>query len=132
MADRLRVLDRVEPEELPDLYRLGDVVVSVPETDSFAVTLLEAMACGRPLVVTNLPAVGPVIAGLDPLARGLTVPVGDVAATADAIGRALSLGEGERRRLGAAFRDHVIATAEYDTNMSAMEAVYRELASRRR
>jgi glycosyltransferase involved in cell wall biosynthesis len=132
IADRLRVLDTVGAEELPDLYRAADVVVSVPETDSFPVTLLEAMATGRPVVASDLPAVRPVLASIDPLADRLVVPVGDVAATADAIERALTLEEADRHRLGEALRAYVVANAEYDTNMAAMEAIYRDLAARRR
>ena len=132
MADRLRVIEGLAADELPDLYRIGDVVVSVPETDSFAVTLLEAMACARPLVVTDLLAVAPVMRPLDPVASSLIVPVGDVAATATAIERALTLDPDERERLGQAMRRYVVEHAEYDTNMAAMEAIYRQLATGRR
>jgi glycosyltransferase involved in cell wall biosynthesis len=128
IADRLQILDGVRSEELPDMYRMADVVVSVPETDSFAVTLLEAMATERPVVATDLPAVTPVLGTLDPLARRLIVPVSDVAATASAIEAALGLDGDERRRLGAALRQYVLENAEYDTNMAAMESTYRELA----
>ena len=128
IAERLRVLDAIGAEDLPDLYRVADVVVSVPETDSFAVTLLEAMATGRPVVASDLPAVAPVLGALDPLARRLLVPVSDVPATAQAIETALALEEADRRRLGAALRAYVVENAEYDTNMAAMESLYRELA----
>ncbi len=131
IGDRLRILDEVAPDDLPDLYRLADVVVSVPETDSFAVSLLEAMACGRPVVASDVPAVAPVLGGLDPVARQLIVPIGDAFATATALEHALVLGEPERRRLGDAMRDHVVRTAEYDTNMATMERLYRELAESR-
>jgi glycosyltransferase involved in cell wall biosynthesis len=132
IADRLRVLDTIGTEELPDLYRAAAVVVSVPETDSFPVTLLEAMATGRPVVASDLPAVRPVLESIDPLAGRLIVPVEDVAATANAIELALTLGEADRHRLGEALRAYVVANAEYDTNMAAMEAIYRDLAARRR
>jgi glycosyltransferase involved in cell wall biosynthesis len=129
VGDVLRILDDVPHEELHDLFRLADVVVSVPESDSFPVTLLEAMAVGRPVVASDLPAVAPVLEPLDPLAPGLIAPVGDVAATTAAIDRALSLDRDARRRLGAALREHVVQTADYDTNMRAMEAHYRRLAT---
>lgn len=129
ITDALRILDDVPHEELHDLFRLADVIVSVPESDSFPVTLLEAMAVGRPVVASDLPAVTPVLGELDPLAAELIAPVGDVAATARALERALTLGEVERERLGAALRDHVVQTADYDTNMRAMEAHYRRLAA---
>jgi glycosyltransferase involved in cell wall biosynthesis len=129
--DRLYVLEEVPADALPDLYRSADVVVSVPETDSFAVTLLEAMATGLPVVATDLPAVTPVLGSLDPVARELIVPIGDVGSTASAIEIALGLTEDERGRLGAEMRRYVVEHAEYDTNMASMESIYRELARSR-
>lgn len=131
IGDRLHVLEDVPADALPDLYRCADVVVSVPETDSFAVTLLEAMATERPVVATDLPAVTPLLGSLDPVARGLIVPVGDVAATATAIETALGLPSHERSRLGAELRRYVVEHAEYDTNMASMESIYRELTRSR-
>ena len=131
IGERLRILDDVAPDDLPDLYRLADVVVSVPETDSFAVSLLEAMACGRPVVASDVPAVAPVLGGLDLVARQLIVPIGDAFATATALEHALVLDEPDRHRLGKTLREHVVRTAEYDTNMATMERLYRELAAAR-
>jgi len=131
IGDQLRVLDDIAHDDLPDVFRLADVVVSVPETDSFAVTLLEAMACGRPLVVSDVPAVTPVLRGIDPLAGKLVAPIGDAAATAAAIDRALSLSDAERERMGALLREHVERTADYDANMAEMERLYRRLATQR-
>ncbi|MDQ2674415.1 MAG: glycosyltransferase family 4 protein, partial [Chloroflexota bacterium] len=107
VGDRLHVLEDVTPDDLPDLYRTADVVASVPETDSFAVTLLEAMATGVPVVASDLPAVAPMLRSIDPRAGQLVVPVGDVAATADAIERALTLGSDARHMLGTAMRSWV-------------------------
>ena len=131
VRDQLRILDDVPHEELHDLFRLADVVVSVPESDSFPVTLLEAMACGRPIVASDLPAVTPVLATIDPTAAELVAPVGDAAATARAIERALAIGDDDRHRLGDRLRAHVVQTADYDTNMRAMERHYRRLAGLR-
>lgn len=131
IGDRVRILDEVAPDDLPDLYRLADAVVSVPETDSFAVSVLEAMACGRPVVASDVPAVAPVLGGIDPVARQLIVPIGDAFATATALEHALVLDEPERHRLGEALRDHVVRTAEYDTSMAKMERLYRDLAAAR-
>jgi glycosyltransferase involved in cell wall biosynthesis len=131
IGGQLRILDDVAHDDLPDLFRLADVVVSVPETDSFPVTLLEAMACGRPIVVSDLPAVTPVLRDIDPLAGELVVHVGDAAETAAALERALSLSAEERGRLGAAMRQHVASTADYDANMATMERLYHQLAAGR-
>ena len=131
IADRLRVLDDVPHERLPALFRLADVVVSVPETDSFSVTMLEAMACGTPIVASDLPAVTPVLGPLDPLAPELIAPVGDARSTASAIDRALRLDPAERARLGDRLRSFVRETSDYDTSMATMEGIYRRLAAGR-
>lgn len=131
IGDRMRILDAVAHADLPDLYRLADVVVSVPETDSFAVTLLEAMSCERPIVASDVPAVAPILAGLHPTAGELVVPRGDAARTAAAIRRALALDPDERASMGSALRRHVVDTADYDTSMAMMERLYSDLADRR-
>ncbi|MGZ8475281.1 MAG: glycosyltransferase family 4 protein [Candidatus Limnocylindria bacterium] len=130
IADQLVVTDAVAHDDLPDLYRSADLLVSVPETDSFPVTLLEGMACGLPAVVSDLPAVSPVYRAIHPLAAELVVEVGDAAATSRAIRRALELGEGERADLAARLRAFVVETADYDTHMRRMETFYRSLAGR--
>lgn len=130
IGDRVRILDAVAPADLPDLYRLADVVVSVPETDSFAVTLLEAMSCERPIVAGDVPAVAPILAGLHPTAGELVVPIGDAARTAAAIERALALDPDERASMGTALRRYVVDTADYDTSMAMMERLYSDLAGR--
>jgi glycosyltransferase involved in cell wall biosynthesis len=130
IAEQVTWLDAVPHDELPDLYRSGDVLVSIPETDSFPVTLLEAMACGLPAVVSDVPAVEPVYGAIAPAARELIVPVGDAVATAAALRKAIGLSADDRARLGARLRDFVIATADYDTHMARMERLYRGLVER--
>lgn len=132
IGDDLRILDDVAHDALPALLRLADVVVSVPETDSFPVTLLEAMACGRPIVASDLPAVTPVLLDIDPATEALLAPVGDVAATAKAIERALAMDPDARREMGDRLRAHVVQTADYEANMARMEHLYRRLAAGRR
>jgi glycosyltransferase involved in cell wall biosynthesis len=48
--------ENVEPDVLPALLRSVDVMVSVPESDGSSVLLLQALACGTPVVVSDLPA----------------------------------------------------------------------------
>lgn len=130
IEDQVTWLDAVAHDDLPDLYRSGDVLVTIPETDSFPVTLLEAMASAVPAVVTDVPAVAPVYGGIDPLTRELVVPVGDVDATASALRRVLELPAGDRARLADRLRAFVVATADYDTHMRHMEELYRGLVVR--
>jgi glycosyltransferase involved in cell wall biosynthesis len=130
IGEQLRILDAVSHDGLPDLYRSASVLVSIPETDSFPVTLLEAMACGLPAVVSDLPAVTPVYGAIDPLAAELVVPGGDAVATAAAVRRVLGLDDAARARLGGRLRAFVVETADYDTHMARMADLYRGLVRR--
>lgn len=47
------VLDRIT--ELPYYYADADVVVSIPSSDSMSASVIEAMACGTPVIVSELP-----------------------------------------------------------------------------
>jgi glycosyltransferase involved in cell wall biosynthesis len=126
VADRVRILDRIPDDEIVDVFRLADVVVSVPESDGQPVSVYEAMACARPVVASDLPGLRSL---LGPLAPELLVPVGDVAATARALDRALSLPPAERGRLGTALRRTVIERADHVASMLRMEDHYRWLAT---
>jgi glycosyltransferase involved in cell wall biosynthesis len=127
MEDRVLILDRIDPEDLPDWYRAAHAVVSVPESDSFPVTLQEAMASGAPVIVGDLPPTRAVLAELAPESL---VPIGDADATALALRRALEAGPEERARIASVLRGWVVREADYETNMARMETLYRELIGR--
>lgn len=59
LADRVQFAGDISDELLPSYYRAADVVVlpSVDRTEAFGLVLLEAMACGRPVVASRLPGV---------------------------------------------------------------------------
>jgi glycosyltransferase involved in cell wall biosynthesis len=75
---------------LLDLYRRADVFVHVSLTEGVPQVLVEALACGTPIVAT---AVGGVPQALADGQAGLLVPPGDAAALADAIDALVSDGE---------------------------------------
>jgi glycosyltransferase involved in cell wall biosynthesis len=129
VAERMIVVDTVTYGEMPDLYRLADVVVSVAASDGGPITLLEALATGCPVVATDLPAVREWAAELDPAAL---VPVADAEATARAIEHLLSLSAAERDELVRRGRAAVEERAGERANMARMELLYRELAARSR
>lgn len=126
IAKRVRVVDGIAHDEMPAHFRLARAVVSVPESDSFPVSLLEAMACAAPVIASDLPAAREV---LEAMAPGSIVPVGDTAALASALRRTLALTDDERRRLGEVLRRHVVQNADYEANMARMEGLYRRLAN---
>jgi D-inositol-3-phosphate glycosyltransferase len=92
VADRVRLLGAVPVHEMPAWYRSADVLAAVPWYEPFGLTLLEAMACGVPVVAT---AVGGLV---DTVVDGVTgdlVPRRDPRALSVALRRLL---DGEMRR----------------------------------
>jgi glycosyltransferase involved in cell wall biosynthesis len=107
LRDAVTVLGNVSPRQLPDVYRAADVVVSLASSDSSPRSVWEALACGRPVVVSDLPWAREELA---PGGQAVLVAL-DAGEVADAIGRVLgdvSLAQ----RLTAAGR--VLAVTELD------------------
>ena len=125
VTDRLVVVPSIDHSEMPDYYRLADVVVSVPVSVSTPITLFEALACGRPVVASDLPAVREVMGRLDPEAL---VPAEDPVAAAAAITRVLSLTSADRRVIAERGEALVAELADRDRNLSRVEELYRGLA----
>jgi glycosyltransferase involved in cell wall biosynthesis len=55
LAPRVRFIGRVDEPELPALLRGADLYVTASETDGTSVTLLQAMACGVPVIASRNP-----------------------------------------------------------------------------
>jgi glycosyltransferase involved in cell wall biosynthesis len=125
LDDRVRFLAGIDHDRMPDAYSVADVVVSIPESDGTPVSLLEAMACGRPVVATDLPSVREWLGGI---ADWALVNVGDEPGTAMALRRALMLDPQDAEVLGLRFRGIVVERADYVRNMELVEAEYRGLA----
>jgi glycosyltransferase involved in cell wall biosynthesis len=83
VADRLTLRGYVPfGPELLNVYRDADLFFHVSWTEGVPQVLIEALACGTPIVAT---AVGGVPTALDHGNAGLLVPPGDAVALADAI-----------------------------------------------
>jgi len=128
-ADRSMIfLGRIPHDELPDYVAASDVFVSVPSVDATAVSLLEAMACGRAIVVSDLPSATEwVTAGVN----GEVVPPRNVEALAKAIVKLC--GDPElRKAYGERSLEIVRKRADHYENMRRMEEIYYRLAGRTR
>lgn len=80
LADVVRFLGRVDQSEVPALLRGADAYVTASETDGTSVTLLQAMACGTPVIASRIPGNREwVIDG----GTGRTFEVGDIGAMAE-------------------------------------------------
>ena len=97
-------------------YHAGSIVALTSISEGFPYTVVEAMACGRPVVCTNVGGVAEAVAD-----TGIVVPPRDVTAVAEACVALLSDHE-RRRRLGALARERVLANFTLRRSLDA----YRE------
>jgi glycosyltransferase involved in cell wall biosynthesis len=122
-----KMLNAVANEEMPLLYNLTDAVVSVPSTDGFPVTVLEASACGVPLVVTKLDFTTEWFRNDQ---NGIVIPVRDSIALSKAILKLLD-DQDLKLRIIVNNRKQVEERADYDKCMLELEKIYYKLLNRK-
>lgn len=125
-ARGLQISDRViftgNRSDTPQLYSAMDVFVLPSQQEAFPMVLIEAMACGVPVVATR---VGDVADIVEPGVTGLLVDTRDAAALQTAIGKILS-DEAVARRMSAAAQ----ARAVERFSSAAMAQQYRAIYER--
>ncbi|MEU4620824.1 glycosyltransferase [Actinoplanes sp. NPDC023801] len=130
LAERCRVADRVTlagavpAHEMPAWYRSADVLAATPWYEPFGLTPLEAMACGVPVVATE-------VGGLtDTVVDGITgdlVPPRDPRALAAAL-RRLTGDEVRRFSYAAAAADRAVSSYSWPRIAERLASVYATVA----
>ncbi len=111
---------QVNYAELPRFYRSADLYVAATHSDGSSISLLEAMACGRPVLVSDIPGTREWVT---PGVNGWLFPEGDASALAQAILHALD----ERQRLpemGLAARKIAEQRADWSKNFAKLLQAY--------
>lgn len=125
----VRFHGRLAPAELPAAYDACDLVLApAVHGESFGVVLLEAMAAGRPLLVSDIPGYRAVVGGT---AAARLLPPGDPGAWSAAIGELLA--ESESRPLLPALTeaaDRCVRAYDWSRITPRMEAIYEEVAGK--
>jgi L-malate glycosyltransferase len=120
LTKQVRLLGR--RDDVADVLASLDVLASASRTEAFGMAMVEAMACGVPVVATATEGAREIVAdGL----TGLVVPIGD--AQALAVATVSLLEDGPRRlELGGRGRESARARFSLERMVEATERVYTE------
>jgi glycosyltransferase involved in cell wall biosynthesis len=113
--------------DVPDILKALDICVMPSLWEGLSVAMLEAMAAGLPLVISDVSGVSQVIGDDE---YGIKVPVGNVPALAQTI-RALADSPERRLALGAAARQRVLAKFSAQAMLAELSRLYEDVSSRR-
>lgn len=81
VAEQVRFLGQLTREKVRDLFQEAHIIVSSSYVETFGVTLIEGMACGKPVIATR--SGGPEM--FVDNTNGLLIPTGDLNALASAM-----------------------------------------------
>lgn len=115
-------------EDLPAYYQASDLLVlpSIHRSEAFGIVQLEAMACGKPVVCTEL-GTGTSYVNIDGL-TGVVVPPRDPAALRGAIERLLS-DPGRRVEMGQRAKERVDKEFSHERMIDSVLTLYEEVLS---
>jgi glycosyltransferase involved in cell wall biosynthesis len=123
VADRVVLAGHLAHEELPAVIQASDLLLAVPWYEPFGITVLEAMACGVPVVGS---AVGGLLDTVVPGVTGLLVTQRDPGSIAAAI-RLLLDDEPRRAAMGRAGADRVRRLYTWERIAEQTEQSYRQV-----
>jgi glycosyltransferase involved in cell wall biosynthesis len=131
LSKRVHFAGYVPDSDLPHHYRLADVTV-LPSTtagEAFGLILLESLACGTPVIASNLVGVRTVVdSGMD----GWLVPPADVEALAGRLAALLSIQPERLRVMGQSGRVKVVSRYAWSRIGDLLDDLYREIIVARR
>lgn len=123
IQDQVLFAGAVPNADIPALLSSFDIFVQASYTESFGVAIIEAAACGIPVIATNAPGFVEVLGGGK---FGLLVSRGNVEEMASAM-IALGSDSRARTRLAASGRTHVEEQYDFKENVRSMISIYRQL-----
>ncbi len=125
LSHAMRWIPEAPHDDMPGVYSLADIVLNYPTTDAFPATLLEAAACGRPIITSDLPAYRRTF-----IERCCTLaPPGDPAALAEAIVALVRAGPAAWAAQAGPARQAVLAEHDEAAQKQRLWALYQRLAT---
>ncbi|MFN0185528.1 MAG: glycosyltransferase [Aquabacterium sp.] len=120
VGHRVRFLGSIDHDQIPTCYAAADLLCLPSHAEGLPNVVLEAMACGLPVVATQVGGVAEVL----PVFAGVLVPVGQPAALVAALGGALTR-HWDRERISAWARRF-----DWETNVSTVRALIERAAQK--
>ena len=130
LSEVVRFVGAATQEEVLDWWREADIGALSSDSEGMPVALMEAAACGLPVVATG---VGGVAEMVEDAVTGFVVPPGDAAAFAERLGRLIA-DPALRTRMGAAARQRAVdrfsVTNQVDALISVWDRVLADVGDR--
>ncbi len=117
---------RISFSEVSNYFNMLDVLVNISDYESFGVSVIEAMACEKPVIATNTGGLKEII---ENSTFGSLVEVGNVEQTTNEMEKYL-LDEILKERVGKAARAKVIEKYNWTHNIKQMIDVYSQLTKK--
>ena len=122
LSEGVRFLGKVLPPDLYELYKIGDVFATASEIETQGIVLIEAAACGLPLIAVNRGAVSEVCVTDE---NGFLCEPGNVEEISDAMVKILS-----DEKLRAKFAENSIKIAhehDFEKTLDKFENIYKKV-----
>lgn len=123
IGEKVTFTGAVSNSDLPAILRTFDIFVQGSYTESFGVAIVEAAACGVPVIATDAPGFVEVLGGGD---FGVIVPRGEVDSLSQVM-VALGSDPEARKRMGAAGIANVEQRYDFHENVRDMISIYRRI-----
>ena len=124
VLDRVQFVGQVSQRHLPRYYRAADLYLSASHSDGSSVSLMEALACGLPVVVSDIPANREWVR---PDQEGWHFPDGDAATLAEILLEAAHAPRERLQALGQAARRRAEARANWPQNVQRLFRLYAQV-----
>ena len=125
IEDKTMFTGLVTFENVPKYHNMLSVSVSVSNSESFGVAIIEASACGKPVVVSNVGGLPEVV---EDGVSGIVVAARDEKETAKAIEN-LILDDELRKKMGNKGRERVKVLYNWDDNVKQMIGIYEDVSA---
>ena len=123
IQDKVKFLGKIDHINVPEVLNDFDIFVALSNNESFGVSVIEASACGLPVIVTNVGGLPEVV---EDQITGLIVDKGDAQMAASAM-EELVLNPVKRAAMGRAGRTRVERCYDWESNVNSMVDVYQTL-----